>query len=290
MRVVGGVVVVVVKEEEEAICSSIQRGGESLFRFLLLVKLPAIIGRVRDGGETGGGFASFAKFPTTRWSAIRGMRSTVEEERKRSWDAIVAAYWRPAYKHVRVKWKKEQADAEDLVQSFFARTVERDVFADYDPAKGRFRTFVRVCLDRFVSNERKAAGREKRGGDVQHTHFDFEGAESELARVARAEDRPDDLFDREWERALFASAIEQLRAECEANDKRDWFAVFEKYDLAEEKISYEDLGRELGVPATTVTNRLSYARRELRRLVVERLERVTATDAELATETKLLFG
>jgi RNA polymerase sigma factor (sigma-70 family) len=275
-------------------CSSIQRGAESLFRFRSVRKLSGILGHVR-ADETGG----FARFPTTRWSAIRGMRSTEEEERKRSWDAIVSAYWRPAYKHVRVKWKKERVDAEDLVQSFFARTVERDVFADYDPAKGRFRTFVRVCLDRFVSNERKAEGREKRGGGVKHVELDvdldldFEGAESELT-LTRASDaavaRPDELFDREWERALFASAIEQLRAECEANDKRAWFEIFEKYDLTETKISYEELGRELGLPATTVTNRLSYARRELRRLVVERLERVTATDQELAAETKLLFG
>jgi hypothetical protein len=41
---------------------------------------------------------------------------------------------------------------------------------------------------------------------------------------------------------------------------------------------------------TTVTNQLAYARRELRRLVLENLSEITATDDELRSESRVLLG
>ena len=55
-------------------------------------------------------------------------------------------------------------DAQDLTQEFFTRAFEREYLSRYDPAKARFRTFVRTCLDGFLANEDKAAARLKRGG------------------------------------------------------------------------------------------------------------------------------
>ena len=36
----------------------------------------------------------------------------------------------------------------------------------YDAGKGTFRTFLRVCLDRFLANDHKLESRQKRCGDV----------------------------------------------------------------------------------------------------------------------------
>src|SRR5439155_26153422 len=58
-------------------------------------------------------------------------------------------------------------DAKDLTQAFFTRTLEKNSFERYDPAQARFRTYLRTCVDGFVANERKSAGRIKRGGAVQ---------------------------------------------------------------------------------------------------------------------------
>jgi RNA polymerase sigma factor (sigma-70 family) len=224
-------------------------------------------------------------FPTTHWSAIAGMRSEVEPERRRSWAAIAAAYWRPTYKHLRVRWRKSPDEADDLTQSFFARAVAGDVFSSYDPTRGRFRTFFRVCLDRFVSNEEKAHARVKRGGDAVVVPYDFAAAEAELAHAPGAS--PEEIFDREWYRALLSSAVEALR-----DEGHESFAVFERYDLCEDekRPTYEQIGRELGVPATTVTNRLAQARRDLRRIVMAKLEGLTATEDELHREARALFG
>jgi RNA polymerase sigma factor (sigma-70 family) len=233
-----------------------------------------------------------ARFPTTRRSAVRGAASGDAAERERSWSALGAAYWKPAYKHLRIRWKATPEDAEDALQSFFVRAMEKGFFASYDPERGRFRTFFRVCLDRHVANEAKARGRQKRGGAAVLA-LDFEAAEDEIARAgAAAWESPEECFDREWRRHVFALAIEALRIACEARAKPVPFAVFERYDLCAgpERPTYEQLGRDFGVPATTVTNHLAFARRELRRLVMERLDEITGGDDEREAEARVLFG
>jgi len=197
-------------------------------------------------------------FPTTHRSAVQRVRSDDAQERGRAWETLVAAYWKPAYKHVRLKWKQTPQGAEDTVQSFFARALERDFFATYDPGKARFRTFFKLCLDRHQSNENE----KKRVLDV-----DFGEAEGELQRAAGGAD-PDAVFDREWKRQLFAAAVGELKTKLEPVQ----FRVFEQYDLCDPpRPRYEDLAREHGLPVTTITNHLAKARRTLRELVQARL-------------------
>lgn len=204
--------------------------------------------------------------------------------RERSWSALVSAYWKPAYKHVRIKWKASPDDARDSIQGFFEKAMEKDFFAGYQPALARFRAFFKTCLDRYVSNEVRAAQRQKRGGPA----LEFEEAERELEHAgAAAFESPDDVFEREWRRQLFASALVTLKARAEEQGKQAAFSAFEKYDLCDPpRPRYEDLARELGVPTTTVTNYLSWARGQLRSLVLDQLEQLTASEQELSVEAR----
>ena len=101
-------------------------------------------------------------FPATRHSVVAGIASSDADVRRVAFDALVAAYWRPVYKYVRIKWHADRDDAADLTQEFFARAFEKGSLGRFDSGRARFRTFLRVCLDGFVANERKAAGRIKR--------------------------------------------------------------------------------------------------------------------------------
>lgn len=211
--------------------------------------------------------------------------------RRRSWQALVTAYWKPAYKHVRIRWRATREDAQDAIQGFFEQAMEKDYFAAFEPARGHFRTFLRVCLDRFVSNQAKARTRDKRGGGAPV--LDFDAAEAEIARAgAAAWQSPEACFDREWRRELLARAVDALRARCQAEGRETCFAAFERYDLADppERPTYQALAQALGVPETTVTNHLAWARRELRQLVLAGLEEITATAEELSAELRLVLG
>ena len=43
-------------------------------------------------------------FPVTRLSVVERTRSLDEETRRVAWATIIEAYWKPAYKHLRMKW------------------------------------------------------------------------------------------------------------------------------------------------------------------------------------------
>ena len=230
------------------------------------------------------------RFPETNQSAIVRARSTDQVVRQRAFETILASYWKPVYKYVRLKWQAGNEDAKDLTQGFFANAFEKNHFANYDASKASFQTFLRTCLDGFIANERKAGARLKRGGDFEHFQFDFVAAEDEFAAHAAANLNPEEYFHREWVRWMFTLAVEALRQRCEASGKTIHFQLFERYDLAEEAVSYASLAKEFGLDQTTVTNYLAAARRDFRRLVLDKLREITATDEEFRREARSLLG
>lgn len=235
-------------------------------------------------------------FPATRLSVVRALGSREEAVRRPAFAELVDGYWRPSYTYLRVRWRLPAEDAEDLTQEFFARAFEKRYLEGYDPAKARFRTYLRTCLDRFAANRRRADRRLKRGGGAAVLSVDFAGAEAEVERAgalagAAPGTDPEAWFHREWRRALFRAAVAELRELCRAGGKEVRFTVFERYDLrGGDGLTYARLGEELGIPATQVTNHLAWARRELRRIVLERLSRVCGSEQELAAEARDLLG
>jgi RNA polymerase sigma-70 factor (ECF subfamily) len=209
-------------------------------------------------------------FPTTRTSLV-GAAAAGGPPARAALDEIIGVYWKPAYKHVRIQWHRSNEEAKDLVQGFFTALIAQDLLARFDPAKGRLRSYLRGCLDLYVRKQDESAGRLKRGGGAEIS-FDFEAAERELAETGSS---PEDVFLREWQREMFALALEDLRRLCLETGRHLQYRLFEQYDLAEgRRPAYSELAAEHGIPPTTVTNQLAWARRELRRLTVARSERL----------------
>ena len=236
-----------------------------------------------------------ARFPATRRSILAAVRDADPEVRRQAFGALVESYWRPVYKYLRVKQWSAGEDAPDLTQAFFVQALEKGTFGRYDPEKARFRTYLRTCLDGFVANERKAARRLKRGGGETPLSLDFAAAEAELARQGAADAiGPEEYFHREWVRALFGLAVEELRRCCAAAGRTVHFALFERYDLegeeGEGRPTYAQLAAEHGLTATQVTNYLFAMRRDLRRIVLDKLRELTGSEAELRAEAREVLG
>jgi RNA polymerase sigma factor (sigma-70 family) len=235
------------------------------------------------------------RFPLTRASLLLAARSPDEGTRQQALDALVTGYWRPVYKYLRLRWQAAPEDAQDLTQGFFTAAIEKGFFDRYDPGKARFRTWLRTCLDGFVSHERESARRLKRGGGSSPLSLDFESAEGELRRF----DVPDgfdmeEYFHKEWVRHLFGLAVERFRGRCEAQGHGVRFALFQRYDLEgpdhPQPPSYAELAAEFGLPVTQVTNHLAWARRQFREAVLETLRDATASEEEFRAEARLLLG
>ena len=153
------------------------------------------------------------RFPSTQVSLIEAAAGE-----PLAMERVAALYWKPVYKFIRAKFRKDNEAAKDLTQGFFAAALEREFFQRFDPSKAGFRTYLRLAVERFAANQHEAENRQKRGGGVEF-------AELEDASVAGAggAESPEEIYLQEWRRQLFALAVEDLRAECESAGKRaEW--------------------------------------------------------------------
>ena len=224
-----------------------------------------------------------SNFPPTRPSILERIRTAAPEEKGAAFDDLARGYWRPIHTYLRLKWSMDEHDAEDATQAFLQTAWEKSFFDSYDPAKARFRTFLRVCLDRFVMNRAAKDAAQRRGGGM--TPVSMSHADS-----ARMVD-DDDLFRQEMVRDLFARALEIVRAECERTGRMTAFRVFELYDIdPADGVKYADLAQRFGVPTTQITNYLALARRLFREAVVAELRLLCGDGDEFRAEVQALLG
>ena len=139
-------------------------------------------------------------FPSTQLSLLEAANRSLSNE---ALERVIALYWKPVYRFIRVKFHKNNEDAKDLTQSFFTTALQRDFFTRFDPAKAAFRTYLRMAVERFAASEHAAAHRQKRGGDVEFVPVDDQAITTESA---------EQVFEREWQRQLFFLDIDDLRA------------------------------------------------------------------------------
>lgn len=233
----------------------------------------------------------FARFPATRRSAVLDLASGDAATRARSFEIVTRAYYRPVYSHVRLRFRKPADEAAELTQAFFAEAFERRTFDRYDPEKAHFRTFLKLCLERFAGRVARDKRRLKRGGGASVLSLDFEGAEAFVARAPDVD--PDAAFEEAWLASVLSIALDRLRDAARAKGKVVQLAIFEAVAVVPddaEKPSYADLALKHGVAITDVTNYLSAMRRELRKILLETLRELTANEEELALYAKALVG
>ena len=110
------------------------------------------------------------------------MRSEDGATRRLGWEALVSAYWKPVYKHLRLRWRADAESARDMTQEFFARALEKSFFDEFDPERARFRTYLRVCVDGFAGGSAQhypdeGSCREENRGVVLRPHDGGDGQE-----------------------------------------------------------------------------------------------------------------
>jgi DNA-directed RNA polymerase specialized sigma24 family protein len=175
-------------------------------------------------------------FPATRLSVVERTRSATKRHAASAIGTLIEAYWKPAYNYLRLKWSLDADEAADLTQEFFASALEKEVVEKYDPPARGFAPTCALVSTGFASNARKAEHRLKRGGGVTIVPLDFENAEGELATREPAVDADvDELFYREWVRALLERSVADLKAPCRsARPAGTCSKVFARYDLVDE--------------------------------------------------------
>lgn len=231
-----------------------------------------------------------ASFPTTRRSVVARLGGEDAAARELAFSNIVESYWKPLYKYLRIRWRLGAEDARDLVQTFFTSALERDFLITYDPAKARFRTFLRVCADRLAANALEYKNRAKRGGGAHAISLNYDSAEEEIAAAGEVD--PEQSFDREWTRHLLECALTRLRVSCDARSRASRYLLFHDYYISPGSAAptYATLAEKYQIKITDVTNELAAARREFRESVLQILREITSSDEEFRDEARLVLG
>jgi RNA polymerase sigma-70 factor (ECF subfamily) len=157
-------------------------------------------------------------FVTTRWSVVLAAKDKASPASAEALEALCHIYWYPLYAFVRGSGHSPP-DAQDLTQGFFVQLLSKDYLRVVEPEKGRFRTFLRMALRRFLAKEWERERAEKRGGGRGHLAFDTTLAEQRFQEEAADALSPDLIYDRRWALTLLAEAMERLEHECAANGR-----------------------------------------------------------------------
>lgn len=140
---------------------------------------------------------------------------------------LAQAYWYPLFAYVRRR--KNDHEARDLTQAFFANLLEKNTVAAADQTRGRFRAFLLSSLKNFLANEWEKQRAAKRGGAASVLSLDFDDGDSRLRIEAIDGETPEHLYQRQWAMALLDRVLAQLHQEYVAAGKEQQFDLLKSF-------------------------------------------------------------
>jgi RNA polymerase sigma factor (sigma-70 family) len=151
-------------------------------------------------------------FVSTRWTVVLSAGHKSSPGSDQALAELCQVYWYPLYAYVR-RHGHSREDAEDLVQAFFEKFLQKNYLHNVSCERGKFRAFLLACLKHFLANEWDKATRQKRGGAAHHLSLDWQSAEERYQLEPSDNVTPDRVYDREWAQALLARVLARLKEE-----------------------------------------------------------------------------
>jgi RNA polymerase sigma-70 factor (ECF subfamily) len=169
-------------------------------------------------------------FRTTHWSLIENAHSNDPDTNRLLIGLLLQRYWKPVYCYLRHKsYNNDQA--KDLTQGFFHEAVlGRHLIDKADPAKGRFRSFLLMALDRYLTNVHRAESAQKRIPPSRLVPLDVVEP-LELPTVV-SEMSAEAVYDYVWVSTLLQQVVEEVKADCCKDGMTQHWNVFHDRVLA----------------------------------------------------------
>lgn len=194
------------------------------------------------------------------------------EEASEMLDGLCAIYWRPINIFVRASGY-DYEDARDLTQRFLLHLIERERFAQADPARGQFRSYVLGALKYFLAHVRQEQRAQKRGGGAALLPLDKAIMETIADATASGGVSPhSDPADRQWALAIHSRISLRIAREYIVAGKAEHYFTLRPHLAAEkERGAYEEAARRLHRPVATIRSDVARLRARYRALLLEEL-------------------
>jgi RNA polymerase sigma-70 factor (ECF subfamily) len=227
-----------------------------------------------------------SSFRTTRWSVVLAATGPAPESRA-ALESLCRTYWYPLYAFVRRAGSSHE-EAQDLVQGFFARMLEKRDWA-VAPERGRFRAFLLASLRHFLANERDRERAGKRGGGARPVSIDAD-ADSRFALEPADGSTPEREFDRRFALQLLDAALRELGDEQRRARKGAQFERLQHFLAGtSEEVPYGALAAELGTSEGALRVAVHRLRRRYGELIRRAVGDLVASPDEVEAEIQALL-
>ena len=217
-------------------------------------------------------------FHTTQWSMIL----SAAEDSGAALEKLCRTYWRPLYGYARRSGHTEH-DAEDMVQGFLAKVLERQWIKSVKRETGPFRRFLQMAFKNYMLDQYDRTLTKKRGGGTQAVPLDSAEAEHFFAAELATTDTPETAYERAWALEVFARARQLVRDECAAAGR------LEAHDALESDEAYNVLAARLGMSVSAVTSFAFRVRRRLQEVIRAEILQTVNSPADLEDEVAALL-
>jgi DNA-directed RNA polymerase specialized sigma24 family protein len=200
------------------------------------------------------------------------------------------AYWPPLYSFLRHRGFSS-ADAQDLVQGFFAHLLEQNTLTRADQQKGRLRTFLLGSLQNFLYNEYDRARALKRGGGRQIVSIEEHLPEAEAAMLATAHLSDAGCYDLVWASTIVSRAWQSLQNDFVAEGEAKWLEELRPFVAGGSVVplNQEQAALRLGVPVATLRTWLSRLRQRYRESLRMEVASTVSDPADVDQELHHLY-
>ena len=243
-----------------------------------------------DGEEESADGAGRDEFPRTRWTLVGQAQGAADVKAHQALSQLCEMYWYPLYAFVR-RSGCEPSDAEDVTQGFFSKLLEKNYLGEVASEKGRLRSFLMVSIKHYLSNWRRHARAEKRGGGQQPISIDRELAEQRYHLEPADSLTPEILFDRHWAMALMQRSRDRLEEEYIARGKGDLFsALGGALSPNRPDQPHAEIAERFGLSADNVRQTATRMRKRYKAILMEEIAQTVHADDEVDTELNHLFA
>jgi RNA polymerase sigma factor (sigma-70 family) len=229
------------------------------------------------------------KMATTQWSQVLAARDGSDTEARAALEGICQTYWQPLYAYIRHQGA-DPDEARDLTQGFFAEFLDKDLLADVDPSKGRFRAFLLASLRHFLSHQREQARTLKRGGATRTLSLDTDMAEQRYTGEASDGRTPEEIFDRRWAMTVLDRAMDRLSQEPTLAADPNQFELLRPYlTSAEPQAPYKQVAHSLGVSEGALRTAIHRLRKRFGHCLRAEIEQLVSEPAAVDGELRHLL-
>ena len=221
---------------------------------------------------------------------LRARETESAESAREALSGFCKAYWPPLYSFLRHRGYPS-ADAQDLVQSFFAYLLEQNTLSRADQERGRLRTFLLGSLQNFLFNEYDRARALKRGGGRQIVSIDEHLPEAEAAMLATSHLSDAGCYDLVWASNVVTRAWQNLQSAFVAEGKAEWLEELRPF-VAGGNVTppnQEEAAARLGVPIATLRTWLSRLRQRYRESLRMEVANTVSDPADVDQELHHLY-